>query len=196
MFGHAQDLGRLREPLGVHEGVRTVHISGGGDFGFEEGKESGVQEGFKSLKSQKDAKPQAAGSEIRNLKFEIRESIPVIPGTMAAPIGTPGLPGLHGGNRCDKLGGLIDFAILGGADNHVAHALIGNAKASLPGSPGSRYAEHILRWEERAERHIRRNIGVVPGLIQPLLAWASPAILQRKRWSILLGDDPGCRTSI
>ncbi len=186
MFSHAQDLGPAGEPLGVHEGfVQSYQRKR--NFGFE-GKESGGPEGFKSLKSQKDAKPQAAGSEIRNLKSEIG-NYPGSTGNYGGPYWHPGFAWAARRESLDKLGGLIDYAILGSADHHMAHALIGNAKASLPGSAGSRYAEHLLRWEERAERHIRRNIGVVPGLINHYWHGRKAQRFYKERWSILLENN-------
>lgn len=68
----------------------------------------------------------------------------------------------------DALGGLIDWAILGAADHHMALALIG-AIDSDPYTPSRdlspRYLEMLRFWQDRAERHIKRNVGYVPGTI-------------------------------
>lgn len=65
----------------------------------------------------------------------------------------------------DALGRLIDWAILGAADHHMALALIGRATDSLPSGLHENYVQHLLAWQERAERFIERDVGYVPGTI-------------------------------
>ena len=64
----------------------------------------------------------------------------------------------------DKLGGLIDTAILGSADHHMACALVGAVRSSSPDVTPAFLAD-LKRWEARAEQHIQRNIGFVRGTI-------------------------------
>lgn len=66
----------------------------------------------------------------------------------------------------DHLGGLIDFAILGAADNHMAKALIHTAADSIHPAVHPNYRKMVLEWEKRADKHIRQNIGYVSGLLQ------------------------------
>lgn len=63
------------------------------------------------------------------------------------------------------LGGLMDFAILGAADRHMAMALIGKAELSLPRGITNGYRQRVMAWQDLAEEHVRGNIGYVPGLI-------------------------------
>lgn len=66
----------------------------------------------------------------------------------------------------DSLGGLIDFAILGAADHHMACALIGKVtEYAMPKKISPAYKKHLLIWQERAETHIRRDVGYMPGTI-------------------------------
>jgi hypothetical protein len=65
----------------------------------------------------------------------------------------------------DDLGGLIDHAILGAADHHMALSLIGKAQQSIPEGIHKNYIDLVLRWQRRADLHIRQNIGYVPGTI-------------------------------
>src|SRR5262249_46962337 len=65
----------------------------------------------------------------------------------------------------DALGGLVDWAILGSADTHMACALIGKAEISTHPKLSSRYRYKLNLWQERAEKYIRRNIGYVDGLL-------------------------------
>jgi hypothetical protein len=65
----------------------------------------------------------------------------------------------------DGMGGLIDWAILGAADHHMATALIGNVLKSCHGGMSSGYRDSLLRWQAEADKHIRRNIGYMEGVI-------------------------------
>lgn len=65
----------------------------------------------------------------------------------------------------NHLGGLIDYAVLGSADWHMAYALIGRVAQTLNPAWSTSFREAVLEWEARAERHIKRNIGYVPGSI-------------------------------
>ena len=69
----------------------------------------------------------------------------------------------------DAVGGLIDFAILGSADFHMAHALVGNLIPTLNRGGAEafnkNYNRRMRQWQRLAERGIRRNIGLVKGSI-------------------------------
>lgn len=65
----------------------------------------------------------------------------------------------------NDLGGLIDWAVLGSADFYMAKALIGQAESAVSKIASPSFKNMILEWEQRAEKHIRRNVGVVPGSI-------------------------------
>ena len=80
--------------------------------------------------------------------------------------GHPGFAWAMRRDAFDTVGGLIDKAILGAADHHMALALIGQAKLSMPGNISSGYSDMILEWEERvvADRLVN-NLGAVPGTI-------------------------------
>lgn len=86
----------------------------------------------------------------------------------------------------DALGRLIDWAILGAADHHMALALIGRADDTLPPGLHPNYREHLMAWQDRAERFIERDIGFVPGTI--LHGWHGKKRDRRygSRWRILV----------
>lgn len=65
----------------------------------------------------------------------------------------------------EAAGGLLDTAILGAGDHHMALALIGKAERSIPGGMTQGYKDSVLGWQDLAETHIKRNVGYVPGLI-------------------------------
>lgn len=65
----------------------------------------------------------------------------------------------------DSVGGLMDFPILGAADHHMALALISEARRSAPKNISSRYMYEIMRWQERCDKFVRKDIGYVPSTI-------------------------------
>ena len=77
-------------------------------------------------------------------------------------------PGFAWGARreaIDSLGQLIDFAVLGSADHHMAMALIGQVERSIRRAMPGPFHDQLLDWQDLAERHIQRDIGYVPGTI-------------------------------
>jgi hypothetical protein len=85
----------------------------------------------------------------------------------------------------DWLGGLIETAVAGAADHHMALALIGHAAESIHGYASSAYAAPILAWEHRAMHHIAANIGYVPGTIEHLWHGRKSDRRYVDRWKIL-----------
>jgi len=86
----------------------------------------------------------------------------------------------------DHLGGLIDWAILGSGDRHMAMALIGEVKHSVHESIHPRYMDLLTVWQDRAERYIRRNVGVMPGALYHYWHGAKTSRRYHDRWKILL----------
>jgi hypothetical protein len=65
----------------------------------------------------------------------------------------------------DDMGGLIDFAIFGSGDYHMAAAFIGEVDKSLRADLHKNYIELCHIFEERCERHIKRNVSFLHGTI-------------------------------
>jgi hypothetical protein len=81
----------------------------------------------------------------------------------------------------DALGGLIDISVVaGGGDWHMAHALVGEIEWTLKAPYHPAYKTHMREWQKRCDRYIRRNIGIVPGLV--LHHWHGPKT-SRRYWS-------------
>lgn len=62
----------------------------------------------------------------------------------------------------EAVGGLIDWGILGGGDLYMARLLTGISRV-LPKSLGPTGQAWLKTWGERADRCIRKNVGVVEG---------------------------------
>jgi hypothetical protein len=86
----------------------------------------------------------------------------------------------------DYLGGLIDFAILGAGDRHMAMGLIGQIEASIPGGLHPQYKDELMQWQSRASKHIRRDIGYVSGGIYHYFHGKKVNRQYADRWKILV----------
>lgn len=82
----------------------------------------------------------------------------------------------------DKIGGLLDIAILGSGDRHMALSLIGKADASYPGNIGLSYQDKVLSFQQRCA-------GLVTDYVKgTILHHFHGSIANRKyvdRWKIL-----------
>lgn len=106
--------------------------------------------------------------------------------------GHPGYAWAARRDALDNLGMLIDWAILGSADSHMAMALIGKVEHSLISDYSDAYKRLCREWQERATKYIRQNVGYIPGLINHY--WHGKKINRayKTRWKFLAnsGFDP------
>lgn len=77
--------------------------------------------------------------------------------------GRPGLAWAANVDALDKVGGLIDFTILGSGDWYAARALVGQIEGVIPKGTLVPYYEKIRQWAILCERWIKRDVGIVPG---------------------------------
>lgn len=85
----------------------------------------------------------------------------------------------------DRVGGLIDWAILGSADAHMAMCLIGKIGSIDRRLISAAYFRELMEWQSRAERHIRHNLGYVPGQLTHFWHGKKANRRYRQRWDIL-----------
>lgn len=116
------------------------------------------------------------------------KAIQVDPYTWKAADWHPGYAWAIRREAYDAVGGLIDWAILGAADRHMAAGLIGRMEKTIDPKLHSRYGESLLVWQDRAERYILRNVGYVSGLL--LHFWHGKKTDRRyvDRWKILVDN--------
>ena len=100
----------------------------------------------------------------------------------------PGFGWAYRREALDMLGGLIDKAVAGAGDHHMALSLIGQGEKSLPGGTSASYSKMVLTWQARAERNIRRDIGYVPGTILHYWHGKKTARGYESRWSIIVNN--------
>ena len=86
----------------------------------------------------------------------------------------------------DNLGGLLDIAILGSGDRHMAQGLIGKVRRSYPAGVTQGYKEQLKLWEERALLYVKKNVGYMPGSL--IHQWHGNKKFRRytERWKILI----------
>lgn len=82
------------------------------------------------------------------------------------------------------MGGLIDFAILGAGDHHMAYAFIGLVDYSYPGNISDSYQRKLREFQHRCGPIIG-SIGYVPGSIYHSWHGKFKDRRYRERWDIL-----------
>jgi hypothetical protein len=89
----------------------------------------------------------------------------------------------------DDLGGLLDIAILGAGDRHMAQAFLGQVNRSYPLEMSPGYVEQLQLWQKRALTHIRGDVGFMEGHLMHY--WHGPKINRRymTRWNVLIKNE-------
>jgi hypothetical protein len=86
----------------------------------------------------------------------------------------------------NALGGLIDWAILGSADRHMATALIGTVHKSCPKGISPEYKDLLEIWQQRALDYIKKDVGYIEGTINHFFHGAKANRRYKDRWKILV----------
>ncbi len=123
----------------------------------------------------------------------VHDGKPVVPsGAAAYQFAHPGYAWAATRRTLTLLGGLVDTAALGAGDHHMALALIGRVRESVPGGISAAYLRPLLRWQDRATLHIAQNIGYVTGTIEHAWHGSKDKRAYVDRWAILTrhGFDP------
>ena len=106
-------------------------------------------------------------------------------GSFGYPFAHPGYAVAATRAALEATGGLIETAVLGSADHHMALALIGKAEMSLPGGLPEGYRRPILDWQLHASHHIAGNVGYVGGTIRHHYHGEKAGRAYISRWDIL-----------
>ena len=84
---------------------------------------------------------------------------------------------------------LIDFAILGSADHHMAFGLVGEEKDTIHRYSHPNFHKLIYEWSRRAYRACRGRVGFVPTTILHHFHGPKAKRKYRERWDILIDND-------
>lgn len=101
----------------------------------------------------------------------------------------PGYAWAANRSTLEKVGGLIETAVLGAADHHQALAMVGHAKLSIPGGLTDGYARPIYQFEARCNAHVAGNIGYVGGTLAHAYHGDKKGRAYISRWDILKRHD-------
>lgn len=85
-------------------------------------------------------------------------------------------------------GPLIDWAILGAGDRHMALGLIGAIEQSIQEGLHPNYGGTLREWQKRAETHLKRDVGYVPGTIYHYWHGKKQDRGYKDRWRILVDN--------
>jgi len=83
-------------------------------------------------------------------------------------------------------GGLLDFAIAGAGDHHMACAIVGKASHSVPKNIHPNYIKLLKEWETRALRTAHMHMGFVKGTLVHYWHGKKRDRQYRGRWEILI----------
>src|SRR5216684_3252537 len=158
LFSHAQDVGPNGEPYGaIHPGFMYSYIN---DRPTPHDMTEGWDWGTVSTSSSDGVRPFC-------YYYPVEEEFA---GKISWRFTHPGFAWAARVSALDKVavsgyGPLIEWGVIGSGDYHIATALVGQVKYSLAPEMPERYQELCYQWQEKAEKHIRRNVGYVPGIV-------------------------------
>lgn len=89
----------------------------------------------------------------------------------------------------NKIGGMIDFAIVGSGDHHMATAFIGQVEKSIHNQVHYRYREKLIEYQKLCNRFVQKKIGFVHGIIIHHFHGKKKDRQYTSRWNILIKND-------
>lgn len=160
MFSQAADLGPNYEILPAS----YPHAQG---LGFAHAFHEGLLK--PTLTPQIEADLKAMGGDIEQLLKDFMQMEEDLEGNYygqdAAKRVWPGLAWAATRNAWNAMGGLMDFAVWGGSDYAMAHALIGAKKGMIREDLHPNYKSLSYEFFDRCEKDIRRNLLVMQGTV-------------------------------
>lgn len=96
----------------------------------------------------------------------------------------------------EMVGGLIDTAVLGAGDRHMAFGMAGCMEKSITKGLHESYAQPMYEWEKRAERYIQRDVGFVGGTILHHWHGKKKDRKYHSRWNILINNNFNLNTDV
>lgn len=86
----------------------------------------------------------------------------------------------------ERVGGLLDFCILGSADHHMAWGMIGDVDCTVHGGIGASYLRRCREWQARAVAACHKDVGATPGRIEHSFHGPKARRYYKERWQILV----------
>jgi hypothetical protein len=82
--------------------------------------------------------------------------------------------------------GLMDFAILGSADHHMAWAMINDVASSVHGGMSDSFKRRCREWQSAAFGRTHGNLAAVSGVLQHAWHGSKTNRFYRERWQVLV----------
>lgn len=156
MFSHARDVGPDYELLAED----YPHANG---LGFVEAWQRGDLKTTLSPKILADLK--ALGQDVEQLTKDFAQLREDLGGYYGSNRVFPGLAWACTRKAYEAVGGLLDTAIWGGGDWHMAHGLIEKTEGMMRNDLHRNYKKLVTQWYERCRTHVRRNVLVMSGTV-------------------------------
>lgn len=86
----------------------------------------------------------------------------------------------------EEVEGLLDIAILGSGDSHMAWAATGQVDKSMHSEMGEGFKRRCRDWQRKAKRACNGEVGFVPGRLEHHFHGPKSRRFYRERWEILV----------
>lgn len=115
-------------------------------------------------------------------------------GTKYAAFGHPGYAWAYRMDAISQLGAmaggpLLDQAILGAADHHMAAGLVGQAVQTVPGNITQAYYDMVMAWQDCAVKALSKDVGYLPTKINHYFGGKKKNRFYVERWGVLISND-------
>lgn len=104
--------------------------------------------------------------------------------------GHPGYAWAMTRDAWDGVGGLIDTAVAGAGDHHMALAAVGHVDLSISERASKAYGVPLFHWQDRAKTAIGGSLGCVPGTLMHYWHGKKAQRGYQDRWAMLRDFDP------
>lgn len=158
MFSHARDLDPNYEMLPE----KYPHADG---LGFIEAWKRGVVKSPLEIDIDNDIRAIRKKGNVDPLVDDLIKDVQDLEAEYYKQRVWPGLAWACTKQGWEDVGGLLDVAIWGGGDWHMAHALIEKTEGMMRNDLHRNYKKIVNQWYQRCRTNVRRNVGVVEGSI-------------------------------
>lgn len=86
----------------------------------------------------------------------------------------------------ERVQGLMDYAILGSADHHMAFAMVGEVKNTIHKGMSKGFFERCFEWQDSAMEITKKEVGFCKGTITHSFHGPKNRRYYRERWQILI----------
>ena len=86
----------------------------------------------------------------------------------------------------EQVGGLVDWAILGSADHHMAWSMVGQVDSTIHNKMQPSFYRKLHEWQARALRVTHKQVGFAVGRIEHNYHGPKAKRRYRERWQILV----------